>query len=86
MYSILRINKYQLNQVFLKEWHLLLVQRQYRERRNADPERRREYLEKDREKWRKDRETGKKAVAELSDRVQRDDREKWRKEKQEGRT
>jgi hypothetical protein len=26
MYSILRISKYQLNQVFLKEWHLFLVQ------------------------------------------------------------
>ena len=52
--------------------------RQYRERCNADPERRRKYLEKEREKWRKDKETGKKAIAELGDRVQRAERKRWR--------
>ncbi|XP_029573673.1 uncharacterized protein LOC115164901 isoform X2 [Salmo trutta] len=38
-----------------------------------------QYLEKEREKWRKDKETGKKkAIAELSDRVQGAERKKWR--------
>ncbi len=34
-------------------------QRRYRQRRDADPERREAYLGKERAKWRKDRDTGK---------------------------
>ncbi|XP_034401111.1 zinc finger MYM-type protein 4-like isoform X2 [Cyclopterus lumpus] len=51
----------------------------YRERRDADPDRRRKYLEKERDKWKKDRETGKKkSVNELSEREKRAKRKNWR--------
>ena len=54
-------------------------QRRYRQRRDADPERREAYLEKEKEKWRKDRDTGKKlSVSELNDRERRAKRLNWR--------
>ena len=54
-------------------------QRRYRERRDADLERRQLYLEKGREKWRRDREEGKrKGIDELSEREKRAMRKKWR--------
>lgn len=58
------------------------IARRYRERRDADPDRRRKYLEKERAKWKKDRETGKKkGVNELSEREKRAKRKKWREAK-----
>ncbi len=53
--------------------------RRYRQRRDADPERREAYLGKERAKWRKDRDTGKKrSVSELNDRERRAKRRNWR--------
>ena len=61
--------------------------RRYRERRNADPDRRQQYLEKERAKWQKDRETGKKkGVNELSEREKRAKRKKWREAKRQARS
>lgn len=63
------------------------IARRYRERRDADPDRRRKYLEKERDKWKKDRETGKKkGVNELSEREKRAKRKKWREAKSQVRT
>ncbi|XP_061598342.1 uncharacterized protein LOC133461445 [Cololabis saira] len=57
--------------------------RRYRERRNADQQRREQYLEKEREKWKRDRETGKKkGINEISEREKRAKRKKWREAKQ----
>ncbi|KAK1896542.1 Glucose-6-phosphate 1-dehydrogenase [Dissostichus eleginoides] len=62
------------------------IARRYRERRDADPDRRRKYLEKERDKWKKDRETGtKKGVNELSERAKRAKRKKWREAKSQDR-
>ena len=57
------------------------IARRYRERRDADPERKRKYLERERDKWKKDREAGKKGVNELSEREKRAKRKKWREAK-----
>lgn len=58
------------------------VARRYRERRNANSERREEYLLKERERWKKDRETGKKkGISELTERQKRAKRKKWREAK-----
>jgi hypothetical protein len=51
MYSILIINTYQLNQVFLKEWHLLLAQL----KDSGNTENDVMLTQKEGEKWRKDR-------------------------------
>ncbi|XP_056110188.1 zinc finger CCCH domain-containing protein 13-like [Rhinichthys klamathensis goyatoka] len=60
------------------------MQRRYREKRDADPERREMYLQKEREKWQRDRETGKKKrVADLSEHEKRAQRKKWRERKRE---
>lgn len=60
------------------------MQRRYRAKRDADPERREKYLQKEREKWQRDRETGKKKqVADLSKREKRAQRKKWREKKRE---
>ncbi len=54
-------------------------QRRYRQRRDADPERREAYLGKERAKWRKDRDTEKKrSVSELNYRERRAKRRNWR--------
>lgn len=54
-------------------------QRQYRARRNADPEKREKYLESERQRWRRNVETGKKKrITDLSEREQRQKRRKWR--------
>lgn len=54
-------------------------QRRYRERRNADPQRREEYLKKEREAWQRKKESGKvKSIKEQSPRVQRRIRKEWR--------
>ena len=61
--------------------------RRYRERCDADPDRKRKYLEKERDKWKKDRETGKKkGINELSEREKRAKRKKWREAKSQART
>ncbi|XP_077391214.1 uncharacterized protein LOC144027503 [Festucalex cinctus] len=60
--------------------------RRYRERRDADPDRRRKYLEKERHKWKKQRETGKKkSIHELSEIEKRALRMKWREAKSQSR-
>lgn len=62
------------------------IARRYRERRDADPDRRRKYLEKERDRWNKDRETGKKkGVNELSEREKRAKRKKWKEAKRQAR-
>ncbi|KAK9526478.1 hypothetical protein VZT92_015175 [Zoarces viviparus] len=62
------------------------IARRYRERCDADPDRRRKYLEKERDKWDKDRETGKKkGVNELSEREKRPKRKNWREAKSQAR-
>ncbi|XP_036929141.1 uncharacterized protein LOC119005523 isoform X2 [Acanthopagrus latus] len=54
-------------------------QRQYRARRNADPERRAAYLQKHREKWHDDKKRGKvKNVKDLSEREKRKKQAYWR--------
>ena len=54
-------------------------QRQYRARRNADPERRAAYLQKHREKWHDDKKRGKvKNVEDLSEREKRKKQAYWR--------
>lgn len=59
------------------------IARRYRERRNADSDRRQQYLQQERDRWKKDRETGKKkGVNELSEREKRAKRKKWREAKQ----
>lgn len=58
------------------------IAKRYRERRDADPDRRRKYLEKERDKWNKDKETGKKkGINELSEREKRAKRKKWKEAK-----
>jgi len=58
-------------------------QREYRERRNADPQRREEYLRKECERWKRDTEAGKKkSINDLSKRAQRSKRKEWRKAKE----
>ncbi|KAL7880945.1 hypothetical protein SRHO_G00031990 [Serrasalmus rhombeus] len=55
------------------------IAKRYRERRDADPDRRRQYLEKERARWKKDRDTRKKkGIDELSEREKRAKRKKWR--------
>ena len=55
-------------------------QRQYRARRNADPEKRAAYLQKHRETWQENKQRGKvKAVKDLSEREKRRKRAYWRK-------
>ncbi|XP_019752886.1 uncharacterized protein LOC109532431 [Hippocampus comes] len=62
------------------------IARRYRERRDADPDRRRKYLEKERDKWKKQRETGKKkSVHELSELEKWAIRKKWREAKSQAR-
>ena len=62
------------------------IARRYRERCDADPDRKRKYLEKERDKWKKDRETGKKkGINELSEREKRAKRNKWREAKSQAR-
>ncbi|XP_061540768.1 trichohyalin-like isoform X4 [Phycodurus eques] len=62
------------------------IARRYRERRDADPDRRRRYLEKERNKWKKHRETGKKkSVHELSEIEKWALRKKWREAKSQAR-
>lgn len=63
-----------------------IARRYSRERRDADPDRRRKYLEKERDKWKKDRDTGKKnGVNELSEREKRAKRKKRRERKSQAR-
>ncbi|MEQ2227472.1 hypothetical protein ILYODFUR_038013 [Ilyodon furcidens] len=60
------------------------LQRRYRAKRDADPERRARYLQKEPEKWQQDRETGKKKrIADLTEREKRAQRKKWRDRKRE---
>lgn len=60
--------------------------KRYRERRDADPVRRREYLEKERERWKRDKETGKKrGINKLTERAKRAKRKKWRESKRQAR-
>jgi hypothetical protein len=55
-------------------------QRQYRARRNADPEKRAAYLQKHRETWQENKQRGKvKAVRDLSEREKRRKQAYWRK-------
>ena len=55
-------------------------QRQYRARRNADPEKRAAYLQKHRETWQENKQRGKvKAVKDLSKREKRRKQAYWRK-------
>lgn len=62
------------------------IARRYRERRDADPDRRRKYLEKERDKWKKQRETGKKkSVHELGELEKWAIRKKWREAKSQAR-
>lgn len=57
-------------------------QRRYRERRDADPEKRAKYLNKEKERWRRDREEGRKRkVSDLSEREKRAQRKTWREKK-----
>lgn len=61
-------------------------QRQYRARRNADPERRAAYLEKHRETWHEKKWQGKvKTVKNLSEREKRRKRAYWRKAQRQSR-
>lgn len=54
-------------------------QRQYRARRDADPERRENYLRSERERWKRDTEAGKKKkISNLGDRAKRHKRKMWR--------
>ncbi|KAJ3586325.1 hypothetical protein NHX12_012725 [Muraenolepis orangiensis] len=60
--------------------------RRYRERCDADPERRRKYLDTERAKWQKDREIGKKkGVSELSEKEKRGKRDNWKEAKRQAR-
>ncbi|XP_063067291.1 cilia- and flagella-associated protein 251-like [Engraulis encrasicolus] len=57
-------------------------QREYRARRDADPEKRESYLRRERQRWRRDVEEGKKkGIKELSERGQRTRRKMWRQAK-----
>ncbi|XP_060798234.1 uncharacterized protein LOC132900231 [Neoarius graeffei] len=57
-------------------------QREYRARRDADPEKREKYLRHERQRWRRDVEAGKKkGIKELSERGQRTRRKMWRQAK-----
>ncbi|KAL2095619.1 hypothetical protein ACEWY4_007767 [Coilia grayii] len=57
-------------------------QREYRARRDADPEKRESYLRRERQRWRRDVEAGKKKlINELSERGQRSRRKMWRQAK-----
>ncbi|XP_053401360.1 uncharacterized protein LOC128557639 [Mercenaria mercenaria] len=61
-------------------------QRRFRERRDADPERRQIYLQKGRERYRNDCKSGKvKPVEQLSDRDKRAIRKRWRTQKRKDR-
>lgn len=56
-------------------------QRQYRVRRDADPERRQRYLESEHQRWRRDVEQGKKKkISDLSEQGKRQLRKNWRKQ------
>jgi len=56
------------------------IQREYRERRNADPERRAAYLQKEKAKYKMDIEKGKrKLIADMGEREQRKTRREWTK-------
>ncbi|XDV36664.1 hypothetical protein PO909_006404 [Leuciscus waleckii] len=58
------------------------IARQYRKRRDANPEQRDAYLKKERDRWRKDRDTGKKKVInDLTERGKRLQRKKWKEAK-----
>lgn len=62
-------------------------QRQYRARRDADPERRENYLRSERERWKRDTEAGKKKkISNLGDRAKRHKRKMWRDAKKDRRT
>ncbi|KAI4823751.1 hypothetical protein KUCAC02_012321 [Chaenocephalus aceratus] len=55
-------------------------QREYRARRNADPDRRENYLRSERKRWKMNTEEGKKkTISDLSDRAERQKRTMWRK-------
>lgn len=57
-------------------------QREYRARRNADPDRRENYLRSERKRWKRNTEEGrKKTISDLSDRAKRQKRKMWRKAK-----
>lgn len=61
-------------------------QRQYRARRDADPERRAAYLQKHREKWHGNRRLGKvKTVKDLSEREKRRKQKYWRRAQRQSR-
>lgn len=58
------------------------MQRRYRAKRDADPERRARYLQKEREKWQHDKATGKKkSIADMSEREKCAQRKKWKERK-----
>jgi len=58
-------------------------QRRYRERRDADLERRQKYLDKKKAKYRQDLAIGKrKNIAQMSERQERTMRRRWRQQKQ----
>jgi hypothetical protein len=58
-------------------------QRLYRQRHNADPQRRENYLQKQKERYQKDKQVGKrKLTTQMSARDQRAERSKWRKRQQ----
>ncbi|KAK2892479.1 hypothetical protein Q8A67_012467 [Cirrhinus molitorella] len=62
------------------------IARRYRERRDADPDRRKQYLEGERARWQRDRQTGKKkSVSEISERERREKRKRWREAKRQAR-
>jgi len=55
------------------------IQREYRRRRDADPERRENYLRKERRKYREDLVTGKrKQITNMNEREARKERRAWR--------
>ncbi|KAL7377922.1 hypothetical protein ABVT39_006238 [Epinephelus coioides] len=61
-------------------------QRQYRARRNADPERRAAYLQKNRETWHENKKLGKvKTMKDLSEREKRRKRAYWRRAQRQSR-
>lgn len=60
------------------------MQRRYRAKRDADPERRARYLQKEKEKWQRDKASGKKkGIANMTPREKRVQRKKWRERKRE---
>lgn len=62
------------------------IARRYRERRDADPDRRKQYLEGERARWQRDRQTGKKkSFSEISKHERREKRKRWREAKRQAR-